>query len=196
MHLGSRQSRETATRTACESQSEAQLEPVFSDTIALQDCLSCWVQPAPMLNQKLCISSCFGHGKKNAEGQRHTHLVSSHGKLVSCSWFAKCNTARIHCNDNDKDHLAEETGGRAGETERPKTSRPPGALVSTRAPSQPRTSRVLSVTPPCPDRPAQASPRALQGYEAGLTEASLTQSSGTAAWAGCAEQRVLASKAF
>ena len=97
---------------------------------------------------------------------------------TSCSWVAKCNTASIHCNDNDKDHHAEETGGRAGETERPKTSRPPGALVSTRAPSQPRTSRVLSVAPPGPDRPAQTSPRALQGYEAGLTEASLTQSVG------------------
>ena len=50
--------------------------------------------------------------------------------------------------------------------------------MSTRAPSQPRTSRVLSVMPPGPDRPAQASPRALRGYEAGLTEASLTQSGG------------------
>ena len=99
-------------------------------------------------------------------------------ETTPCSWVAKCNTASIHCNGNDKDHLAEETGGRAGETERPKTSRPPGALVSTRAPSQPRTSRVLSVTPPGPDRPAQTSPRALQGYEAGLTEASLTQSVG------------------
>ena len=89
----------------------------------------------------------------------------------------RAHTERQHCN-NYKDHNSEVTGGRAGKTERPKTSRPPGALVSTRAPSQPRASRVLSVTPPGPDRPAQTSPRALQGYAAGLTEASLTQSVG------------------
>ena len=113
---------------------------------------------------------------------RLSHPLITQLVFFSCSWVAKCNTASTHteqhdCNKNN-DHLTEETGGRAGETERPKTSRPPGALVSTRAPSQPRTSRVLSVAPPGPDRPAQTSPRALQGYEAGLTEASLAQSVG------------------
>ena len=80
-------------------------------------------------------------------------------RSTPCSWVTKCNTASTHteqhaCNKH-KDHHTEETGGRAGKTERPKTSRPPGALVSTRAPFQPRAGRVLSVTPPGPNKPAQ-----------------------------------------
>ena len=103
-----------------------------------------------------------------ASGQAGSEQTGGHANRTDMTQNELHNTARrVWQLRGGMYDVVKRVGAASGETDGGRRGlsglRPqdPGALVSTRAPIQPRTSRVLSVTLPGPDKPAQQCHRRL-----------------------------------